>query len=225
MGKLFIVPTPIGNLGDITFRAVETLKSVDFILTEDTRQSIKLLKHYEIRNTIKSFHQHNEHRISAKIAEELAETTIQAALVSDAGMPGISDPGFLLVRDCRKLNVEVECLPGPTAFLPALIQSGFPADRFCFEGFLPHKKGRSKRLEELKEEKRTLIFYEAPHRLLNTLEQFSLMFGTDRKCSVSRELTKIYAETINADLGEMLNIFRNRDFVKGEFVIIIYGNK
>ena len=222
MGKLFIVPTPIGNLGDITFRAIEILKTVDYILAEDTRQSSKLLKHYEISTKLKSFHQHNEHGISAQIAKDLSEQDIQIALVSDAGMPGISDPGFLLIRDCQKTGIEIECLPGPTAFLPALVQSGFPLDRFCFEGFLPHKKGRKKRIEALKNETRTMVFYESPYRLILFLEQFAEAFGKEHKVSISRELTKIYSETITGTFDDLINHFKKSP-IKGEFVIIVHG--
>ena len=170
MSKLFIVPTPIGNLGDITFRAIETLKSVDLILAEDTRTSLKLLKHYNIENIVESYHMHNEHKKLISIIEKL-NSGVQIALISDAGTPGISDPGFLLIRECIKNNIEIECLPGATALIPALVNSGLPSDRFLFEGFLPVKKGRTKRLKEISEENRTVIFYESPHRILKTLRE------------------------------------------------------
>lgn len=191
MPKLYIVPTPIGNLQDITLRALEVLKMSDVILAEDTRQSSKLLQHYSIQKPMISFHQHNEHKNLNHIIQKLkAGETL--ALISDAGTPGISDPAFLLVRECIKENIEVECLPGATAFVPALINSGLPCERFCFEGFLPHKKGRNSRLLALKEETRTLIFYESPYRILKTLEQLIEVFGEERQASISRELTKLH---------------------------------
>jgi 16S rRNA (cytidine1402-2'-O)-methyltransferase len=222
MGKLFIVPTPIGNLEDITLRSLNVLKEVDQILAEDTRQVSKLLNHYDIQTSKRAYHQHNEHRIAEQIAKELSETKKTIALVSDAGMPGISDPAYLIVKHCINNNVAVECLPGATAFVPALIESGFAATSFVFEGFLPHQKGRSKRLESLKDEKRTMVFYESPYRILKALKQFSDVFGPDRNASVSRELTKIYAETIRGTLSELLEIFENK-LIKGEFVIIVDG--
>ena len=222
MGKLFIVPTPIGNLEDITLRCLNVLKEVDQILAEDTRQVSKLLNHYDIQTSKRAYHQHNEHRIAEQIAKELSETEKTIALVSDAGMPGISDPAYLIVKHCINNNVAVECLPGATAFVPALIESGFAATSFVFEGFLPHQKGRSKRLESLKDEKRTMVFYESPYRILKALKQFSDVFGPDRNASVSRELTKIYAETIRGTLSELLEIFENK-LIKGEFVIIVDG--
>ena len=222
MGKLFIVPTPIGNLEDITLRCLNVLKEVDQILAEDTRQVSKLLNHYDIQTSKRAYHQHNEHRIAEQIAKELSETKKTIALVSDAGMPGISDPAYLIVKHCINNNVAVECLPGATAFVPALIESGFAATSFVFEGFLPHQKGRSKRLESLKDEKRTMVFYESPYRILKALKQFSDVFGPDRNASVSRELTKIYAETIRGTLSELLEIFENK-LIKGEFVIIVDG--
>lgn len=220
-GKLYIVPTPIGNLDDITLRAVKVLKSVDFILAEDTRTSGNLLRHLEIGKKMYSYNMNNEHKNYQHITQKLmmGET---AALVSDAGTPAISDPGFLLVRECIKNGVEVETLPGATAFVPALVNSGLPADRFCFEGFLPHKKGRQKRLKELSEESRTLIFYESPHRLLKALEQFIEYFGADRQVSVSRELTKVYEENIRGSLKEVLEYFSGKN-VKGEIVIVLAG--
>ena len=222
MGKLFIVPTPIGNLEDITLRCLNVLKEVDQILAEDTRQVSKLLNHYDIQTSKRAYHQHNEHRIAEQFAKELSETEKTIALVSDAGMPGISDPAYLIVKHCINNNVAVECLPGATAFVPALIESGFAATSFVFEGFLPHQKGRSKRLESLKDEKRTMVFYESPYRILKALKQFSDVFGPERNASVSRELTKIYAETIRGTLSELLEIFENK-LIKGEFVIIVDG--
>jgi len=223
MAKLFIVPTPIGNLEDITLRALSVLKSVDFILAEDTRTTGNLLRHYEISKPLSAFHQHNEHRVFEKFAQRLAggET---AALVSDAGTPAISDPGFLMVRECIKNNVAVECLPGATAFLPALVNSGLPADRFLFEGFLPHKKGRKTKLENLSQLPYTIILYESPHRLLKTLEQIKEHFGADRPASVSRELTKIYEETVRGNLDELIQHFTT-NIIKGEFVIVVGGKE
>jgi len=223
MGKLYIIPTPIGNLEDITLRALRMLREVSLILAEDTRQVSKLLSHYQINTAKRSYHQHNEHRIADQIAQELKGSDSAYALVSDAGMPGISDPAYLIVNSCLKHDVEVECLPGPTAFLPALIESGLPTDSFVFEGFLPHQKGRKKRIERLVGESRTMVFYESPYRLLKTLKQFEETFGKERKASVSRELTKIYAETISAQLSELLEIFENKKTLKGEFVIIVDG--
>ena len=222
MSKLFIVPTPIGNLSDITYRAIEVLKSCDLILCEDTRKTSILLKHYGISNSTRAFHKYNEHKALQGIVGELLSGK-SIALVSDAGTPGLSDPGFLIVRECRKQNIAVECLPGATSVIPALIQSGFPTDRFCFEGFLPHKKGRLKRLNDLKEEKRTVIFFESPHRLLKTLEQFADTFGSERTVSVSRELTKIHEETITGSIPELIKYFSQKQ-VKGEIVIILSGN-
>ena len=193
-GKLYLVPTPVGNLEDITLRAIRILKEVDFILTEDTRTSRVLLNHYGIDKQVRAYHQHNEHKVVEEIVRR-ATTGNVIALITDAGTPGISDPGFLIVRECIQAGVPIECLPGATAFVPALINSGLPCERFCFEGFLPHKKGRATRLQELKEEERTMVFYESPFRLVKTLEQFSENFGSDRKVSVSRELTKLFEET------------------------------
>lgn len=220
-GMLYIVPTPIGNLGDITLRALEVLKSVDTILAEDTRTSGKLLKHYDIDTPVRSYHMHNEHRVVAGLASRM-ESGETMALISDAGTPGISDPGFLLVRECLQRGVQVECLPGATALIPALVESGFPSDRFVFEGFLPPKKGRQKRLAGLKEEPRTLVFYESPHKLLKTLEQFREVFGPDREVSVSRELSKMYGETIRGTLETVLEHFRAHP-PKGEFVLVVRG--
>jgi 16S rRNA (cytidine1402-2'-O)-methyltransferase len=222
-GSLFIVPTPIGNLGDMTLRALEVLKSADLILAEDTRTSGKLLKHFEISTALRSYHMHNEHRILEQLVTRIkAGDTL--ALISDAGTPGISDPGFLLVRECIQEGIAVTCLPGPTALIPALVNSGFPSDRFVFEGFLPVKKGRQTRLKLLAEETRTLIFYESPHKLLRTLTQFAEYFGEDRHISVSRELTKIYEETLRGTVAEVLEHFKKNP-PKGELVIVVEGRK
>ncbi|MDX1331555.1 MAG: 16S rRNA (cytidine(1402)-2'-O)-methyltransferase [Robiginitalea sp.] len=220
-GKLYIVPTPIGNLGDITYRAIEVLQSADVVLAEDTRTSGKLLRHYDISTGVRSYHMHNEHRIASELASRM-EAGETMALISDAGTPGISDPGFLLVRECLNKGVVVECLPGPTALIPALVESGFPSDRFVFEGFLPPKKGRQKRLQGLKEEARTLIFYESPHKLLKTLDQFQEVFGPDREVSVSRELSKLYGETIRGTLQTVAEHFKEHA-PKGEFVLVLRG--
>lgn len=221
MSKLYLVPTPIGNLQDFTYRAVEVLNTVDLILAEDTRTSSKLLKHYNISKPLTAFHQHNEHKSLDKIIDKLnSGSTI--ALVSDAGTPGISDPGFLLVRACVENNIDVECLPGATAFVPALVSSGFPCDKFVFEGFLPHKKGRQTRLKLLQEENRTIVFYESPHRLLKTLHQFKEYFGDERKIAVCRELTKIHEEVIRGTAEELINYY-NANTLKGEIVIIVEG--
>ncbi len=221
--SLYLVPTPIGNLADITLRALEVLKSVDLILAEDTRTSQKLFKHYEISKPLKSFHSFNEHTaLQSMINQLLSGTTI--ALISDAGTPGISDPGFLLARECSKNGITMECLPGPTAFVPALVKSGLPCDRFVFEGFLPHKKGRQTRLKLLAEETRTLVFYESPHRIVKSLEQMAEYFGPDRLVSVSRELTKIHEETVNDTLDELAKYFEAKG-AKGEFVVIVDGKK
>lgn len=221
MSKLFIVPTPVGNLEDITMRALRVLKEVDFILAEDTRTSGNLLRHYEIQKPLMAYHQVNEHKIVEKIIGRL-QTGETAALVSDAGTPAISDPGFLLVRACISNDVAVECLPGATAFVPALVISGLPSDRFVFEGFLPHKKGRKTKLEYLSTLPYTIILYESPHRLLKTLEQIGKIFGNTREISVSRELTKIFEETVRGTVMEAIGHFSSHP-VKGEFVIIIGG--
>ncbi len=223
MSKLFIVPTPIGNLEDITLRALKVLKQADFILAEDTRTSGKLLKHYEISKPMMAYHQHNEHKITEKVTERILKGE-DAALITDAGTPGISDPGFMLVRECIKQNVSVECLPGATAFVPALVNSGLPCDKFVFEGFLPQKKGRHTRLEFLKDLPFTVILYESPHRLLKALGQLAEYFGEDRKVSVSRELTKIYEETVRGTLKEVADYY-SVNTVKGEFVIVVEGKK
>jgi 16S rRNA (cytidine1402-2'-O)-methyltransferase len=223
--KLYLVPTPIGNLDDITYRAVKVLSSVDAIFAEDTRTSGFLLKHLDITKPLYSHHAHNEHHGAAGIVKLLKEGK-SIALISDAGTPAISDPGFLLVRECLKNDIDVECLPGATAFVPALVNSGFPCDRFTFEGFLPHKKGRQTRLKGLAEEERTMIFYESPHRLLKSLEQFSEYFGAERMVSVSRELTKLYEETIRGTVQEVLNHYnKNPNTVKGEIVIVVAGKE
>lgn len=221
MGKLFLVPTPIGNLGDMTFRAVETLNQVDLILAEDTRTSIKLLKHFNIQKPLVSFHMHNEHRkLSEVISKLISGYTI--AVISDAGTPGISDPGFLLVREAIANEVEVECLPGSTALIPALVLSGLSTERFVFEGFLPPKKGRKKRFENLVDETRTIILYESPHKILKTLNQLIDFFGPERAVTVSRELSKMYEETFRGTLIEAIEYFSLR-IPKGEFVICLEG--
>lgn len=218
---LYLVPTPIGNLEDMTFRAIRILKESDIILAEDTRTSAPLLKHFGIEKKVFAHHQHNEHKAVAEIIRFLKEgQTI--SLISDAGTPAISDPGFLLVREAIKEGIEVQCLPGPTAFVPALVSSGLPNDRFCFEGFLPVKKGRQTRLKQLVEEKRTMIFYESPHRLLKTIEEFITYFGAKRQASISRELSKLYEETIRGTLAELKLHFENNP-IKGEFVFCVAG--
>ena len=221
MSKLYIVPTPIGNLKDITFRAIEVLKDVDLILAEDTRTSGKLLKHYEISTHMQSHHMHNEHKILDRIIEKL-KSGFEIALISDAGTPAISDPGFLLTRACVAEQISVECLPGATAFVPALVNSGLPNDRFIFEGFLPIKKGRQTRLKLLAEEERTIVLYESPHKLNKTLEQICLFFGEDRQISISRELTKLFEETRRGTAKELLDHY-SKAAVKGEIVIVISG--
>lgn len=218
---LYLVPTPIGNLGDITLRALDVLKEVNTILAEDTRTSSKLLKHYQINNTLESFHAFNEHKRLNQLIERLRQGETMA-LISDAGTPAISDPGFLLVRACNEHQIPVECLPGATALIPALVNSGLPSDRFVFEGFLPTKKGRKSRLEKISEESRTVILYESPHRLLKTLEQLGELLGNGRQASISRELTKIHQETVNGSLEELLNYYRNNT-LKGELAIVIAG--
>ena len=219
MSKLFVVPTPIGNLGDITLRSIEVLKSADLILAEDTRTSSKLLKYYDIDTPVESFHMHNEHKKLESIINKL-RSDYEIALISDAGTPGISDPGFLLVRECINNEVEVECLPGPTAFVPALASSGLPCDRFSFEGFLPVKKGRTKRLKELSTEIKTMVFYESPHRILKTLNDLSNYFDVESQISVSRELTKLYEETYRGTIkGSVEHFEKNK--TKGEFVIVL----
>ncbi len=221
MSKLYIVPTPIGNLEDMTFRAIKVLQEVDLILAEDTRTSGKLLKHFDISTPMQSHHMHNEHKMVDRIVERI-KSGENIALISDAGTPAISDPGFLLTRACVENEIEVDCLPGATAFVPALVNSGFPNDKFVFEGFLPIKKGRQTRLQFLAEEYRTMIFYESPHKLIKTLTQFSEYFGEDRKVSVSREMTKLYEETIRGTVKEILSHFETKT-PKGEFVIVVAG--
>lgn len=221
MAKLYIVPTPIGNLDDITLRAVNVLRDVDFILAEDTRTTSFLLKHLGIEKKLYSHHKFNEHATVKMVAESIAAGR-NAALVSDAGTPGISDPGFLLVRTCVEAGIEVETLPGATALIPALVQSGFPCDRFCFDGFLPQKKGRAKQLQSLAAEERTMIFYESTYRVVKCLEQFAEVFGPERRVSVSRELTKKFEQTVRGTVAEVLEHFRTTD-PKGEFVIVLAG--
>ena len=223
MSKLFIVPTPIGNLEDITFRAVKVLKEVDVILAEDTRNSGKLLKHFEINTPMQSHHMHNEHKTVENVIRQI-QNGKTFALISDAGTPAISDPGFLLTRGCIEAGVEVDCLPGATAFVPALVNSGLPSDKFIFEGFLPVKKGRQTRLDLLAQETRTIILYESPHKLLKTLAQISEFFGEDRPVSVSREITKLHEETIRGTAAEVLSHYENKP-PKGEIVIVIGGKK
>ena len=222
MGKLYLVPTPLGNLADFTYRAVNVLGEVDLILAEDTRTSTKLLNHYNISRPLQSFHMHNEHKKLEGIILQLNYgKTI--AMISDAGTPGISDPGFLLVREAIANNIEVICLPGPTALIPALVQSGFPTERFIFEGFLPPKKGRKTRLEQLSQDSRTIVFYESPHKLIKTLTQLITYFQGERQVAISREMTKIYEETYRGTLEEAVVHF-NEKVPKGEFVVCISGN-
>lgn len=221
-GILYIVPTPVGNLADMTYRAVEVLRSVDLILAEDTRTSSILLQHYGIDGRVLSHHKFNEHQTSAQIKKQILEEGLSVALISDAGTPGISDPGFLLVRECAAEGIEVQTLPGATACIPAIVSSGLPCDRFCFEGFLPQKKGRSTRLEALKEETRTMIFYESPYRLVKTLEQFAEAFGPDRACCVSREISKLHETHHRGTITELLNYFYENE-PKGEIVITLAG--
>ena len=219
--KLYLVPTPIGNLEDITLRAIRILNEVDIVLAEDTRTSGILLKHLGINKKMYPHHQHNEHKTIDLVLQHINQGK-SVALISDAGTPAISDPGFLLVRQCISQGIQVECLPGPTAFVPALVNSGFPCDTFCFEGFLPQKKGRQTKIKSLIEEERTIIFYESPHRLLKTLEQFIAHFGSNRKVSVSRELTKFFEETKRGTLAEVQTYFSSKP-VKGEIVIVLEG--
>lgn len=221
MSKLYLVPTPIGNLDDMTIRGIKTLNEVDLILAEDTRTSGKLLKHYSISTQMQSYHMHNEHKMLDRFINRL-KSGETIALISDAGTPAISDPGFLLTRACIQNNIAIECLPGATAFVPALVNSGLPNDKFIFEGFLPVKKGRQTRLKLLSEEERTIVFYESPHKLLKTLTQFAEYFGEDRQVSVSRELTKLYEETVRGTVAEVLIYFENKP-PKGEFVVVVSG--
>ena len=218
---LYIVPTPIGNLADFTFRAVETLKQVDLILAEDTRTSSLLLKHYNIQKPITPYHQHNEHKVVSHLADQL-QAGKTMALLTDAGTPGISDPAFLLIRECVKRDIKVECLPGATAFVPALVNSGLPINRFCFEGFLPLKKGRQTLFKKLAEEERTIVFYESPMRLVKTVEECIQYFGAERQCCVSRELTKMFEENKRGSLREVCDHFIAKG-VKGEIVVVIEG--
>ena len=222
-GKLYLVPSPIGNLSDITLRSIDVLKSVDLILAEDTRTSSVLLRHHRVQTPVSPYHQHNEHKVLLHLVDQLNNGKI-IALITDAGTPGISDPAFLLVRECIKNNIKVECLPGATAFVPALIDSGLPTNRFAFEGFLPLKKGRQTLLKQLAEEERTIIFYESPMRLVKTLENFIEYFGAERQCSVSRELTKIFEENIRGTLKEVFEYYKQKT-VKGEIVIVVDGKK
>jgi 16S rRNA (cytidine1402-2'-O)-methyltransferase len=218
---LYLVPSPIGNLQDISFRAVEVLKKADLILAEDTRTSVKLLNHYEIVKPLTPYHQHNEHKVLRHLVDQLLQGKIMA-LLTDAGTPGISDPAFLLIRECIKVNIRVECLPGATAFVPALVNSGLPINRFCFEGFLPQKKGRQTLLKNLSEEPRTMVFYESPLRLVKTLEEFIQYFGKERKASVSRELSKVFEENVRGSLEELYLHFKDKG-VKGEIVLVVEG--
>ena len=223
MGKLYVVPTPVGNMEDMTFRAIRRLKEADLILAEDTRTSGILLKHYEIKNAMQSHHKFNEHQTVESIVNRIKGGQT-VALISDAGTPGISDPGFLVVRECVRNGIEVQCLPGATAFVPALVSSGLPDERFCFEGFLPQKKGRMTRLNALKEETRTMIFYESPYRLLKTLTQFAEIFGADRPVSVCREISKIHEESVRGTLQEVIAHFTETES-RGEIVIILGGKE
>ena len=223
MGKLYVVPTPVGNMEDMTFRAIRILKEADLILAEDTRTSGILLKHYEIKNAMQSHHKFNEHQTVESIVNRIKGGQT-VALISDAGTPGISDPGFLVVRECVRNGIEVQCLPGATAFVPALVSSGLPDERFCFEGFLPQKKGRMTRLNALKEETRTMIFYESPYRLLKTLTQFAEIFGADRPGSVCRESSKIHEESVRGTLQEVIAHFTETE-PRGEIVIILGGKE
>jgi len=223
MSKLYLVPTPIGNLSDMTFRAIEVLQSVDLILAEDTRQAGKLLHHFNIKSPLQSHHMYNEHKSVETVCAKIVAGE-KIALISDAGTPGISDPGFLIVRTCIQKGIPVETLPGPTALIPALVNSGLPCERFCFEGFLPQKKGRNKRLIALKEETRTMVFYESPFRLVKTLDELALQLGPEREASVSRELSKIYEENIRGTLSYLSDYYRNKP-PKGEIVIVVGGKR
>jgi 16S rRNA (cytidine1402-2'-O)-methyltransferase len=218
---LYLVPSPIGNLQDISFRALDVLKKSDLILAEDTRNSLKLLNHYQIIKPLTPYHQHNEHKVLRHLVDQMLQGKVMA-LLTDAGTPGVSDPAFLLVRECIQVNIRVECLPGPTAFVPALVNSGLPMNRFCFEGFLPIKKGRQTLLKKLSSEERTMVFYESPLRLVKTLEEFIQYFGASRKCSVSRELSKLYEENIRGSLADVTTHFKEKG-VKGEIVIVLEG--
>lgn len=223
MGKLYVVPTPIGNLEDMTFRAIKVLKEADYILAEDTRNSGKLLKHFEVNTPMMSHHMHNEHKTVENLVRRM-QTGETFALISDAGTPAISDPGFLLTRACIENNIEVDCLPGATAFVPALVNSGLPNDKFVFEGFLPDKKGRQTRYLQIAEETRTLIIYVSPHKLVKTLAEFQTYFGGDRVISVSRELSKLHEETVRGSVEEVLKHFEEKP-PKGEIVVVVAGKK
>ena len=223
MNKLYLVPTPIGNLEDITIRAIEVLKKVDIILAEDTRKTSFLLKHFNIQKKLEAYHKFNEHKTVKQISERIINGKT-FALVTDAGTPSISDPGFLLVRECIERKILVETLPGPSAFIPALVNSGLPSERFCFEGFLPQKKGRNKKFKSLTNEERTIVLYESPFRLIKTLGQFIEIFGSERRASISRELTKIHEETVRGTLSEIFDYYNNKT-IKGEIVIVIEGKK
>lgn len=222
MGLLYIVPTPVGNMEDMTLRAIRILKEADFVLAEDTRTSGILLKHFDIKTHLLSHHKYNEHSASSSVVDRL-RAGATAAIISDAGTPGISDPGFFLVREAVAAGIEVQCLPGATAFVPALVSSGLPCDRFCFEGFLPQKKGRASRIEALKDETRTMIFYESPYRVLKTLEQFAEAFGMERRVSACREISKIHEESVRGTLEEVIARFKETA-PRGEFVIVVAGN-
>lgn len=223
MAKLYIVPTPIGNLDDITIRGLKILETVDLILCEDTRRSKRLLNHFNIESKLRSHHKFNEHKEVQFIVEKIKKGQ-DVALISDAGTPGISDPGFLIARTCLENNIDIECLPGATALIPALLISGISIEKFVFEGFLPVKKGRKTRLDQLKEENRTMVFYESPHKLIRTLNDLSQTFGLDRKISISRELTKIYEETVRGTISELINHYQEKS-PKGEFVIVLDGKR
>ena len=223
MSKLILIPTPIGNLDDLTLRAKECIKDVDLILCEDTRRSLKLLNHLQIKKPLKSFHKFNEHSKVEKVIIEI-QSGIKVGLISDAGTPSISDPGYLIVKMCIDNNIDVECLPGPTALIPALVISGLPSERFTFEGFLPVKKGRNTRLQELSSEKRTMIFYESPYKLYKTLEDFYEYFGPEREISISKELTKIFEHTQRGKIKDIIDSYKNKK-LKGEFVIVVKGLK
>jgi|YNPMSStandDraft_1061717.scaffolds.fasta_scaffold01499_6 16S rRNA (cytidine1402-2'-O)-methyltransferase len=221
-GKLYVIPTPIGNLGDITIRALEIFKTVDYVLAEDTRQTIKILKHYNIKTTLKSYHQYNEHFIKQHIINELLNGK-QIGLVSDAGTPGISDPGYLIIKECILNNIPVECLPGATAIIPAIVLSGFPSDRFIFEGFLPHKKGRKKRIEEISKNSVTTILYESPHRILKTLIELHSVIGDKKPICLCKEISKIHETIVRGTFTEVINYVKQRP-IKGEIVLVIGHN-
>lgn len=221
MGKLYVVPTPIGNLEDITFRAIRILKEVDAVLAEDTRTTKNLFTKYEIENKLIAYHLNNEHKVVDRLVEEM-ENGLDYALVSDAGTPGISDPGFLLIRACVQAQIEIDCLPGPTAFVPALVNSGFPCEKFVYEGFLPHKKGRQTRIQKIAEEERTTVLYESPHRILKALAQFKEVFDEDRQIAVCREISKKFEETVRGTAQELIDHFETNP-IKGEFVVVVEG--